>query len=149
MLFNHVTTSVISTHRLLFLSFGLQLASAAAMLSWVISLLSGCTSQAAGISSLQVSIVWLFSMVCFYLISEASLLPPLLTVSLCLLEVGEVASFSGMKLSSEADTVLLLSDVRGFVSLSCTLWIENSWICNMTLLYHAKIYTAGIIPDSI
>lgn len=29
MLFNHVTTSVISTHRLLFLSFGLQLASAA------------------------------------------------------------------------------------------------------------------------
>lgn len=83
MLFNHVTTSVISTHRLLFLSFGLQLASAAAMLSWVISLLSGCTSQAAGISSLQVSIVWLISMVCFYLISEASLLPPLLTVFLC------------------------------------------------------------------
>lgn len=147
MLFNHVTTSVISTHRLLFLSFGLQLASAAAMLSWVISLLSGCTSQVAGISSLQVSIVWLISMVCFYLISEASLLPPLLTVFLCFVK-GWWSSFFFRNCLRRL-TVLLLSDVRGFVSVLCTLWIENSWICNMTLLYYAKIYTAGIITDSI
>lgn len=147
MLFNHVTTSVISTHRLLFLSFGLQLASAAAMLSWVISLLSGCTSQAAGISSLQVSIVWLISMVCFYLISEASLLPPLLTVFLCFVK-GWWSSFF-FRHCLRRLTVLLLSDVRGFVSVLCTLWIENSWICNMTLLYYAKIYTVGIITDSI
>lgn len=147
MLFNHVTTSVISTHRLLFLSFGLQLASAAAMLSWVISLLSGCTSQVAGISSLQVSIVWLISMVCFYLISEASLLPPLLTVFLCFVK-GWWSSFFFRNCLRRL-TVLLLSGVRGFVSVLCTLWIENSWICNMTLLYYAKIYTAGIITDSI
>lgn len=115
MLFNHVTTSVISTHRLLFLSFGLQLASAAAMLSWVISLLSGCTSQAAGISSLQVSIVWLFSMVCFYLISEASLLPPLLTVFLCFVR-GWRSSF-------------FFRYVIVFGGWHCALALWRAWVC--------------------